>query len=278
MAIGASGPAAGLVVPELAKRGAVVRGFIRDVNDTDAVRKRGAKEIAIGDLRDEASLIAALAGVDAIFYIPPTFMRNEADVGLRVVAAARAAGVRRFVFSSVIDPVLGLVNHRAKVPVEEAIVNSGMEYTLLHPTVFFQNIARTWARVVPSGVFAEPWSNETKFSRVDYRDVAEAAAIALTDDRLLFGTFELCADGILNRYDVASMMSEVTGTTIRAEKLDPEVALSGAPDDAARAGMKAMFEYYDSHGLVGNALTLRGVLEREPRTLRAYLEELASRG
>ena len=276
MAIGASGPAAGLVVPELAKRGAVVRAFIRDVNDTDAVRARGAAEIAIGDLRDEASLKAALIGVDAVFYIPPTFMRNEADVGLSVVAAARAAGVRRFVFSSVIDPVLGLVNHRAKVPVEEAIVNSEMEYTLLHPTVFFQNIARTWAHVVPSGVFAEPWSNETRFSRVDYRDVAEAAAIALTDDRLLYGTFELCAEGVLNRYDVAAIMSEVTGTTIRAEKLDPDVALSRAADDAARAGMKAMFEFYDSHGLVGNALTLRAVLGREPRTLRAYLEELAS--
>jgi len=32
---------------------------------------------------------------------------------------------------------------------------------------------------------------------------------------------------------------------------------------------------YDRHDLLGNALTLRAILGREPRTLRAYFEELA---
>jgi hypothetical protein len=50
-----------------------------------------------------------------------------------------------------------------------------------------------------SGILAEPYSAERRMSRVDYRDVAEAAAIVLTSHRLLFGTFELCAEGYLNR-------------------------------------------------------------------------------
>jgi hypothetical protein len=37
-----------------------------------------------------------------------------------------------------------------------------------------------------------------------------------------------------------------------------------------------MFEHYDHNGLLGCALTLRAILGREPRTLRAYFEELAS--
>jgi hypothetical protein len=37
-----------------------------------------------------------------------------------------------------------------------------------------------------------------------------------------------------------------------------------------------MFEWYDKRGLLGNALVLRAILGREPRTLRAYLEELAA--
>jgi hypothetical protein len=39
--------------------------------------------------------------------------------------------------------------------------------------------------------------------------------------------------------------------------------------------MKPMFDWYDRHSLLGNALTLRAILGREPRTLRAYFEELA---
>ena len=33
-----------------------------------------------------------------------------------------------------------------------------------------------------------PWSTQTRFSRVDYRVVVEAAAVAMTQDRLLCGT------------------------------------------------------------------------------------------
>jgi hypothetical protein len=38
--------------------------------------------------------------------------------------------------------------------------------------------------------------------------VAEAAAIALAEDRLLDGTFDLCAEGWLNRKDVAATIGE----------------------------------------------------------------------
>jgi uncharacterized protein YbjT (DUF2867 family) len=275
LAVGASGKFAGLVIPELAARGAVVRGLIKDGAKEALVRQHGATEIAIGDLTDRASLDAALKGVDAVFYIAPAFLPNEADVGKAVVEAATEAGVRRFVFSSVIQPILsGLANHIQKAPVEEAILTSGMEYTFLHPTVFFQNFIGSWTRIVENGVLAEPWSIETRFSRVDYRDVAEAAAIALTEDRLLYGTFELCAEGWHNRKDVAAIIGEVLGRSIRAEKADPKTVAAGAGPGAP--ALEKMFDWYDRRGLQGNALTLGAILGREPRTLRAFFAELAA--
>jgi len=275
LAVGAAGPFAGLVVPELAKRGAKVRGLIRDAKQGDAVLKNGAAEVAVGDLTDRASLDIALKDMDAVFYIAPAFIPNEAEIGKGMVDAAGQAGVRRFVFSSVIDPVIGaLENHRAKAPVEEAIIASDMEYVLLQPTLFFQNMARGWPEVVETGVYGEPWSEETRFSRVDYRDVAEAAAIALTEDRLLYGTYQLCAEGSLNRKEVAALMSEALGKEIKAVRPSPP-----AKGDAGKQGspMQLMFDWYDRHALVGNALTLRAILGREPRTLRAYFEELAGK-
>ena len=269
LAVGAAGNHAGLVVPELARRGAMVRGLVRDAGDAARVRARGAAEVAVGDLGDRAALDAALDGVDALFYIAPVFMADEAAIGRSVVDAARAAGLRRIVFSSVIHPVLSaLVNHAAKAPVEEAILDSGLEYSLLHPTLFFQNLAPAWPKVAQTGVFGEPWSVGTRFSRVDYRDVAEVAAIALTEDRLLYGTYELCAPGQHDRADLAGLMGEVLGRTVTPSRIDRDTLPDLAP------GMRRMFAHYDHHGLCGNALTLRAILGRESRTLRDYFQEL----
>ena len=271
LAVGAAGKFAGLVVPELAKRGAHVRGLVSKAEQISVARAHGAVEVAVGDLRDRASLDAALLGIERVFYIAPAFLSDEAEVGLAMVEAAKAAGVRRFVFSSVIHPVLTeLPNHAAKGPVEQAVLDSGMEYTFLHPALFFQNYAAGWQRVVQSGVLAEPWSDATRFSRVDYRDVAEVAAIALTTDTLLYGTFELCAQGALERREAAALLAEVLGRDVRAQRIDPDAM---GPEAQPR---RPMFDHYDRHDLRGNALTLRTILGREPRTLRAYFAELAA--
>ncbi|MDR3518314.1 MAG: NmrA/HSCARG family protein [Azospirillaceae bacterium] len=273
LAIGASGKFGGLVIPELVKRGATVRGLIRDRTKADAVRRHGAAEVVVGDLSDRESLNQALVGVESVFYLAPAFLPHEAAVGTGLVEAAVQAGVRRFVFSSVIHPVLSaLQNHAQKGPVEEAVLTSGMEYTFLHPTVFFQNFSSSWPQIAETGVLAEPWSIDNRFSRVDYRDVCEVAAIALTEDRLLYGTFELCAEGHLDRNDVAALIGQVLGRPVKAVRIDPEMAAAGAGPGAAMLG--TMFNWYDQRGLLGSALTLRAILGREPRTLRTFFEEL----
>ena len=277
LAVGSSGKFAGLVIPELAKRGAKIRGLVRKASEGDKVLTMGATEIAVGDLADSASIAKALEEISSIFYIAPAFLPEEAEVGKAMVTAARKAGVRRFVFSSVIHPILSvLINHAAKAPVEEALLESGMEYVFLHPALFFQNFSAGWSTVSKTAVLAEPWSIETRFSRVDFRDVAEVAAIALTEDRLNYGTFELCAEGHLNRHDVAELISGVLGRTIEAARLDLNAGPKAAKlDNGQMASIKPMFDWYDRHALVGNALTLRAILGREPRSLRSYFEELA---
>jgi uncharacterized protein YbjT (DUF2867 family) len=269
LAVGAAGKFAGHVIPALVARGATVRGLVHEAKALASIRDEGAADVVVGDLRDRRSIAAALQDVDSVFYVAPAFLPDEAPAGVDFVAAVVKAGVRRLVFSSVIHPILSaLPNHAAKAPVEEAILNSGLQYTILHPALFFQNYARTWRGIARSGLLAEPWSAETRFSRVDYRDVAETAAIALTEDRLLYGTFELCAEGWLNRHDVAALAGAVLGRPVLAERTDPDTL-------GDQAGpMRPMFKHYDHTGLRGNALTLRAILGREPRTLRAFFDEM----
>jgi hypothetical protein len=68
---------------------------------------------------------------------------------------------------------------------------------------------------------------------------------------------------------VAELIAEITGREIRAHRTDPDTL------GEAASAMRPMFAHYDHHGLVGNSLTLRAILGREPRTLRAYFEDLA---
>lgn len=271
LTVGAAGNLAGLVIPALVRRGAVVRGLVRKPEQIQLAKERGASEVAVGDLLDPASLDTALKGVEGVFHLGPVFAPDEVEMGRNIVQAALRAGVRKFVFSSVIHPILSsLPNHAAKAPVEEALINSELEYTILHPTVLFQNFATSWDKVIKAGVLAEPWSADTRFSRVDYRDVADVAAIALTEDRLDYGTFELCAPGILSRHDVARLLSDILQRDIKSGTLDPS-SFGDMPRD-----MKTMFGHYNQHGLKGSPLSLRAILGREPRTLRTYFEELAA--
>ncbi len=227
-----------------------MRAFVHTPGDKPTVQKLEVADIVAGELSDAGAVAKALEGVDAVFYIAPAALENEAEIGKQFVAAAKQAGVRRIVFSSVIHPILsGLVNHADKAPVEEALLDSGMEYVFLHPAIFFQNIAASWAKMKETGVYGKPWSTETRFTRVDYRDVAEVAAIALTEERLLYGTFELCADGNLNRHELAALMSQVVGKPIKPIKVEIP-AQANLPLKLTR-----MFAWHDKHALLGNSTT-----------------------
>lgn len=269
LAVGAAGPSASLLIPELLKRNASVRAFVHKPEDEPTAQKLGVTDIVAGDLSDTTAVAKALNGMEAVFYIAPAALENEAEVGKQFVAAAKRAGVRRVVFSSVIHPVLSeLVNHADKAPVEEALLDSGMEYVFLHPAMFFQNIAASWAKMKQTGVYGEPWSTETRFSRVDYRDVAEVAAIALTDESLVYGTYELCGEGNLNRHDLAALMSQIVEKEIKPIKVEIPPQANIPPK------LTRMFAWYDKHALLGNSTTLRAILRREPRTLKSFFEEL----
>lgn len=278
--IGATGAFAGMVLPALKKRGVSVRALVQNDNKAAEARERGADEVAIGDLTDPHSLRAAAEGADGVFHINPVFAPHEAEMGVAMVEAAKEAGVRKFVFSSVIHPSISkMVNHAAKRPVEEALYESGMDFTILQPAMFMQNLGGEWDAVFKSGKLAQPYSVQAEVCFVDYRDVAEAAALAFTGDALAYGTFELCAPGMVNRTEIAALMSVALGRTIEAAEalFDDWADAAHLPAGPVRDGLKVMNADYDKYGFPGgNGLVLRAILDREPRTLLGYFQELAS--
>jgi uncharacterized protein YbjT (DUF2867 family) len=280
LVIGATGKFAHLVVPELKKRGVEVFALIREKAQAARARDVGADHTCIGDLEDAASLRAAADCVEGVFHIGPAFAPNESQLGINLVHAAQRARVRRFVFSGVLHPSLPMTNHQAKLPVEQALCQSGMNFTVLQPAMFMQNLQAAWPDIVRSRRFALPYNTMAKGCYVDYRDVAEAAALAFTTDRLDYGTLELCAPGMLSRIQVADLMSNAVGATIDAVQVPFEswacqAKLTPGP---LREGLQRMYAEYDCYGFPGgNALALRSILRREPRSMEQFLRELAGR-
>jgi uncharacterized protein YbjT (DUF2867 family) len=278
--VGASGKYAGLVLPELKRRGATVRAFLRAEDEAKDVQEKGADEVAIGDLTNEASLRKAVEGVEGVFHINPAFAPNEADLGVSMVHAAQEAGARKFVFSGVIHPSISrMSNHAAKLPVEEALYESGLVFTVLQPTMFMQTLLNGWKEVEERNTFSLPYSKKAKACYVDYRDVAETAAIALTSTKLDYGTFELCSAGMVDRVELTELMSRAIGRPIQAcePSFEEWAQAAQVPAGAVRDGLRKMYDDYNRFGFPGgNALVLRAILDREPRTLTSFFAELAA--
>lgn len=160
LTIGATGRYAGMVVPELLKRGARVRALVRDDGKAEAARRHGAAETAVGSLTDSASLRRAADGVDGVFHINPAFAPDEGKLGVAMVRAAQEAGVRKFVFSRAIHPSISrMANHVGKQPVEAALYESGMDFTVLQPTMFMQTLDTGWPTVLKTGRFGCPMTS-----------------------------------------------------------------------------------------------------------------------
>jgi uncharacterized protein YbjT (DUF2867 family) len=282
--LGASGYSGLSVIRELAAAGESVRGFIRDAAKEDAVRAAGAAEVAVGDLRDLGALEHAARGASGVFFIGPRFMPEEAALGKAVIDIAVRAGAARFVYSGVYHPtILELLNHQAKVPVEDHLYKTDLEFTVLQPARFMHGpILSSRKRILEDGVLADPFAPDMKMAYVDYRDVAEVAAMAFTRQRLVRGTFELSAPGEPTLHEVAAAIGKAIGREVRAEQTPMSsygLAAGQLNHPFSAEGFGRLRDYYGKHGFRGgNSLVLEAILGRPPRDFGACAAALLGDG
>ncbi len=270
LVLGASGHTGRAVTRALARRGVGVRGFIRNADAAEAVRDCGASEISVGDLRDLRAVEDAAQGADGVFFIGPRFMPEEAALGQSVIDIAVRAGVRRFVLSGVYHPTIAaLVNHQTKARIEDHLYTTDLEFTVLQPARFMHGLLlSSWPQIVERGVLADAFAPDVAMAYVDYADVAEAASIAFTEDRLVGGTFELSAPGQPTLIELAAVFGEVLGRPLRAEQVplaDYAPAGSVLANPYSADGFRRLRDYYDRYGFHGgNSLVLGAILGRPP--------------
>lgn len=277
----ANGRTGRAVLKALAKTGADVKVFIRDERQWPALQKLGGASHALGDMEDASTIDAALASCDSIIHIGPPMHPKEVEITSRFIDAARAHGVSRFVYYSVMHPLRRVVrHHRLKLDAEEKLIESGLPYTIVQPIRYMQHLELIWKKVLETGVHAMPFNVDVKFNVADLRDLADATAIVATQPGHLYATYELAGPEALSQRDMAEAISRVLGRKIRAEALsldqmEKNARAGGAGDDRVTQ-MLTMNRHYDQYGFHGNPNVLRWILGREPNTFENYVRRVAA--
>lgn len=273
----ANGNQGRLLIPKLLAAGHTVRALVRSDTSAQRLHQLGVHETVVADLADTAAIRHAMAGIEKVYHIGPTIHPREREIGQAMVDAARAAGVRHFVFSSVLHAITtDLVQHKSKRDIEEHLLSSGLEFTILQPSNYM--LPLKLRPVFERGVFQLSWSLERRQSLVDLDDVTDVAVRALTDsERHAGATYELVAPGRYTAHDLGSILSRVTGRDIAVREIDADTYLKawiGDRDPRDCEGearvLRAITRRYSSHDFIGNPNVLTWLLGREPTGFEAF--------
>ncbi|MGW2703095.1 NAD(P)H-binding protein [Streptomyces sp. NPDC001340] len=271
---GATGTIGSDVVRQLAARGEKVRALTRD---PARARVPAGVEVVRGDYLEPGSLDGATAGVTAVFLLRPPGPEEEHDLAL--VAAARAAGVRRLVKLSAIgtgDPEVGPAGlwHAAG---ERAVRESGTEWTVLRPSSFASNTL-SWAQTVGRGEPVPNMTGDGESGVIDPRDVAEAAVWALLDDRHAGRTYTLTGPEAISVPGQAAVLASVLGRPVATRDLSPQetrehLLTAWGFDEAQAEGVLTGTAFVRGGGNAVVTEDVPRILGRPARTYREWAQD-----
>ncbi len=242
--------------------GVTVRAATRDPS---AARFPAGVTAVAWSYDDRSTWGPALAGVDALYLAMPPFRADEAEVGEAIVAAAKAAGVKRIVKLSASgvenDPTSG---HRR---VELAIEASGLAWIHLRPTFFHENFVEFYGGSITAdgAIYLPAGAGKTGF--VAAADIGEVAAAALLSDAS-GEAWTLTGPEALDHDDVAAALTTVLGKPVRYVDIPPrafEDALrSYGSGEVAVATMSALYGLVRAGWTAAISPDVERVLGRRP--------------
>jgi uncharacterized protein YbjT (DUF2867 family) len=273
--VGATGTIGSRVVAGLVAQGYNVRAISRN---PDAVVE-GA-ETFTADLTDADQAVAALADVDGVYLTPPESgddpLGMEAAVSYNVIDAAVKNGVDHVVMHTAVGANLGDTGARVldnKTGIEQALVNSGVGYTILRPAWYLQNLwgARDY---LEQGVVSMPWAGDMVWAATDVGDVA-TAAVAFFGSGPTGRAFDVHIPGGITGQQIAEAASAALGREVHYHEAEIPTReyVEGFPlSDVHKDIYAGLFDYFRSTTYLGDPEPITEELDGfEPRGLDEFM-------
>lgn len=253
--VGATGNLGGAITHMLLAQGKPVRILARPQSNYQPLVAAGAQAV-LGDLKERVSLDPACQGADVVITTANSAQRGGADnpqtVDLEgnrnLIDAARAAGVKQFIFVSVAgaDPHNPIPFIAAKGKTDAYLQASGVPYTILSPNAFME----FWIGVYiglpalqgrPVTLVGE---GRRRHSFISAADVAAFALAAIENPRAINQRLTLGGPEPLSFRDAVAVYERVLGKSIPVQSVRPGGPVPGLPE--AVWGLAAGFDMYDS--------------------------------
>jgi len=237
-------------------------------------------EFMSGDLENPADRARAVEGVDVVVHYASAFHPREAALGTGLIDAAAAAGVGRFVYVSALDNLADhLPGSAAKRAVEAHLAQSGLEWTVLRPQRYMQNIDVPGAAA--SGTLGMPVPPGTRLALIDLADVAEAVATVVLETGHAFASYDLASEEALTGAEMAAVVGRLAGRGVTSAPIQGAGLAEAWADNLPKLQQLELLErvhtHQARHGGRANANVLRWLLGREPGSFEDYARrELAS--
>src|SRR5580658_1836066 len=277
---GGTGKVGSEVIKELVKRNVSVRALVRK-QEASTTMPEGV-EVFLGDLLDPVAIRKSLDGIDKL-YLLNAVAPDELTQGLIAYDLAKKLKLKQIVYHSVfkVEEFKDVPHFAAKLAIENALHEFNLPFTIIRPNYFFQNDVSLKDPLMNAGMYPMPLGTPG-VSAVDTRDIAEAAAIALTSDGHLGKTYNLNGPDVLSGPKMASIWTGLLGKEIRysGDDMDAfeEQMRKRAPSWSA-FDIRMMFEGYLERGFVaeaGDIQTLTGLLGHPPRRYEDFAAETAT--
>lgn len=213
---GATGFTGSRLVPLLHKNGYQVRVFVRPTSDRSPLSELTV-EWATGDFANPETFTAALHGVDALV--------NIASLGFghaeSILKSMKEAGVRRglFISTTAIFTQLNAGSKSIRLAAEEAIQSSGLDYTILRPTMIYgskrdRNMWRLIRLLKVTPVMPIFGDGESLQQPIFVDDVAQAVLLALKNDIAIGKSYNIAGKSPLTYNQVIDMVASALGKRV----------------------------------------------------------------
>ncbi len=217
---GATGQLGRLIVAELKKKntGDEIIALVRSTGKASGL----GVEAREADYDRPETLAPALEGIDTLMFISASEVGKRASQHKAVIDAAKKAGVKWIVYTSLLHADNSSVGLAAEhMTTEEAIKESGIPYTILRNGWYTENYTGSIPGAVAGGAFLGS-AGGGKISAATRQDFAEAAVAVLTGEGHQGKIYELAGDESFTLTDLAAEISKQTGKDIPYKNLPEE--------------------------------------------------------